>query len=122
MFFLYLNLRLGSNLWSLVRVFMKCDFFTYHCLNKLRLEKNRSPSLVFLTLFSSFSFHLLVSLPFCLFLSDCMKMTTSVESKETPHKAITNKPDVQAPRFPLCRAGIEWGQVPFSKNEFSNFS
>lgn len=81
-------------------------------------KKKRSPSLVFLTLFSSFSFHLLVSLPFCLFLSACMKMTSSVESKETPHKAITNKPDVQAPPF----SGIEWGQVPFSKNEFSNFS
>lgn len=66
---------------------------------------------------------------FCLLLSAdpsaWMKMTSSGESKETPHKAITNKPDVPpppSPPFPLCREGIEWSQVPFSKNEFSNFS
>lgn len=129
MFLLYLNL------WSPVWEFRKFYFLTYHCmlpwlgplseLNCSRWRKN--PELVSsqLSLQSSFpplSFH---SLPVSLFQSAdpsaWMKMTSSSEFKGTPHKAITNKPDVPLPPFPLCREGTEWGQVPFSKNEFSNF-
>lgn len=126
---------LQANLWSPVWEFRQFDILAYHRVlpwfsplhelksfgrkkitelvsSRLRLCSALSPS------------H--ISLFVCRFLSAdpsaWMKMTPLCEFKGTPHKAITNKPDVPHPPFPLCRGGREWGQVPFSKNEFSNFS